>query len=88
MSGASEGGYDIYKANVPDGFGPYVDESLIFPYGGIRNDDGSYSYVNKQSLMILQKNYYSIYIGWNWNGSMPWSVDTDHGYVRCMREQL
>lgn len=88
LSGASEGGYDIYKANVPDGFGPYVDESLIFPYGGIRNDDGSYSYVNKQSLMILQKNYYSIYIGWNWNGSMPWSVDTDHGYVRCMREQL
>ena len=86
MSGASEGGYDINQANVSEGFCPYVEESLLFPYGGIRNDDGSYSYVNKRSLMILHS--FSYYIGWNWNGSMPWTVEAVHGYVRCMREQL
>lgn len=89
LSGASEGGYDINQANATEGFGHYVEESLLFPYGGIRNDDGSYSYVNKRSLMILQSNYSSsVYIGWNWNGSMPWTVEAVHGYVRCMREQL
>ena len=86
LSGASEGGFDINATNIEEGFGPYVYEKLLFPYGGIREDDGSYSYVNKQSLMILQYSYSSIYVGWNWNGPCPWSVDTDYGYVRCMRE--
>ena len=85
VGGAAEGGFDIDTPghDYVDGYCP---ETLIFPYGGRRNDDGSYSYVNKQSVMILQRNYSSKYCGWNWNGSMPWSVNVDYGYVRCVRE--
>lgn len=85
LSGASEGGFDLNATDF-DFADPYVYESLLFPYGGIRNDNGSYSRVNKESYMIVQDNYASQYDGWIWNGPMPWSVHTDHGYVRCMKE--
>lgn len=89
LSGASEGGFDLNKTNIDDDFDPYVHETLIFPYGGIRNDDGSYSYVNTRSRMIVQTDYDYYdrrYTGWIWNGSQPWSVNVDYGYVRCMKE--
>ena len=83
-TGATEGGFDL---NHPGNelADDYCIETLIFPYGGIRNDDGSYSYVNNRSLMIVQHRYASKYTGWSWSTS-PWSSDADHGYVRCMRE--
>lgn len=84
LSGASEGGFDLNATN--NEFAPYVIETLMFPYGGKRNDDGSYSSVNRSSIMILQDNYGSKYTGWSWNGVQPIPADTDHGYVRCMRE--
>lgn len=86
LSGASEGGFDLNATDF-DFADPYVYESLIFPYGGYRKDDGSYSSVNKGSSMIVQSNYFKKYEGWTWCYS-PWSLDTDHGYVRCMREKL
>lgn len=87
VSGASEGGFDINETDIDPAFDNYVHDSLIFPYGGIRNDDGSYSYVNKRSYMIVQSAYGSGKTGWNWY-KIPWSADTDYGYVRCMREKL
>ena len=86
LSGASEGGYDINATDIDPAFDNYVQDSLLFPYGGIRNDDGSYSYVNKRSHMLLQNNAGGYYTGWNWFGVSPWSADTDYGYVRCMKE--
>lgn len=86
LSGASEGGFDLNNTTIEDGFGPYVYETLLFPYGGIREDDGSYSYVNTRSLMIVKSTYGSGYTGWNWNGPLPWTVKAVHGYVRCMKE--
>lgn len=85
LYGAGEGGFDLNETDIDDGFGPYVYESILFPYGGIRNDDGSYSYVNKRSYMILKSGYYGSYTGWIWQMG-PWSADTDYGYVRCMKE--
>lgn len=83
FDGASEGGFDLNATNYD--FDPHVIESLIFPYGGFRNDDGNYSGVNKESLMIVQHDYASKYIGWSWY-MIPWYSNADHGYVRCMRE--
>ena len=86
LSGASEGGFDLNATDIDVGFGPYLYESLIFPYGGIRNDDGSYSYVNTRSYMILLSKYtYSYTAGWVWQEG-PWYSYTDYGYVRCMKE--
>lgn len=84
VTGASEGGFDL-NATDYDFADPHVIESLIFPYGGRRNDDGTYSNVNKRSSMIVQDDLVKKYAGWSWSYS-PWSVGTDHGYVRCMRE--
>lgn len=86
LSGASQGGFDLNATDF-DFADPYVYESLLFPYGGIRKGDGSYSYVNTRSYMILLSNYvYSYTAGWCWDGPSPWSADTDYGYVRCMKE--
>ena len=57
LSGASEGGYDINATDIDPAFDNYVQDSLLFPYGGIRNDDGSYSYVNTRSLMIVDDDH-------------------------------
>ena len=83
LSGASEGGFDLYATDIDDDFDPYVYEPLLFPYGGTRNKNGSYSYVNMRSSMLLQDS--GIYTGWLWNMS-PWSSNTSYGYVRCMKE--
>lgn len=85
LEGASEGGFDLNATDIDPAFDKYVQDPLLFPYGGVRNDDGSYSYVNMRSNMILQSDYTSSYTGWNWY-KIPWSSDTDYGYVRCMRE--
>lgn len=84
LSGASEGGFDLYKTNIDEFIDPFVYESLIFPYGGYRNANGSYSYVNQRSYMILQNS--GIYSGWVWSGGLSISADLDYGYVRCMKE--
>lgn len=84
-NGATEGGFDLNQPGneLAD---DYCQEKLIFPYGGIRNDDGSYSYVNTRSYMILLSKYtYSYTAGWVWQEG-PWYSYTDYGYVRCMKE--
>lgn len=89
-SGASEGGYDINATDLDSSFDTYVHESLIFPYGGIRNDDGSYSYVNTRSLMIVDDYHlgHDGPVGWLWRSyPLPMSDDfAAHGYYRCMKE--
>lgn len=85
LMGNSEGGFDLNETDISEGFEPYVYESLIFPYGGTRNDDGSYSNVNKESDMLVRSKYFKGYEGWSWY-KIPWNSDTDYGYVRCMRE--
>lgn len=92
-SGASEGGFDIHATDIDPGSDTYVHDSLIFPYGGIRNDDGSYSYVNKRSLMIVNDDHYGHGPeGWLWEGYCPQprssSEFAGHGYYRCMKELL
>lgn len=85
LEGASEGGFDLNATDIDPVFDKHVQDPLLFPYGGVRNDDGSYRNVNKNSYMILQSDYSSNYTGWTWY-RIPWSTDTDYGYVRCMRE--
>lgn len=86
LSGASEGGFDLNATDIDPAFDNYVQDSLLFPYGGIRNDDGSYSYVNTASDMLIQNDLGGYYAGWSWSGNGTWTKDTDYGYVRCMKE--
>lgn len=85
VGGAREGGFDI---DVPghDYADHYCQEMLIFPYGGWRNDDGSYSYVNERSFMIVH-DYHHVPTVWVWYiYPAPASDVSAHGYVRCMKE--
>ena len=86
VSGAAEGGFDI---DVPghDYVDDYCTETLIFPYGGRRNDDGSYSYVNTRSRMIVHDRRHVPTV-WAWVRSPGPSASSDaaQGYVRCMKE--
>lgn len=89
ISGATEGGFDL---DVPgDDYGDrYCLGTLIFPYGGIRIADGSYSYVNRKSFMIVDDYFHHVPTGWLWDGFHPMprsgSDFVGHGYVRCMKE--
>ena len=86
--GPSEGGFDINENNLDPVFDKYVHEKLLFPYGGIRNDDGSYSYVNTRSLMIVDDDHSGDGpTGWLWKRfPMPTDDFAGHGYYRCMKE--
>ena len=87
VGGAREGGFDLDTPGHD-----YVDDyclgRLIFPYGGFRNDDGSYSYVNTRSLMIVDHHSKHVPITWVWYiyPSTSTSSDAARGYVRCMKE--
>ena len=86
VSGAAEGGFDLDTPghDYVDGYCP---ETLIFPYGGLRNDDGSYSYVNTRSRMIVHDSH-NVPTVWGWVRSPGPSASSGpvHGYVRCMKE--
>ena len=87
VGGAREGGFDLDTPGHD-----YVDDyclgRLIFPYGGFRNDDGSYSYVNTRSLMIVDHHSKHVPIKWVWYIYPDTSTSSDaaRGYVRCMKE--
>ena len=87
VGGAHEGGFDIDTPGH-DYVDDYCPEMLIFPYGGFRNDDGSYSYVNTRSLMIVDHHSKHVPIKWVWYiyPCPSTSSDAAHGYVRCMKE--
>lgn len=87
--GATEGGIDLNNCN-PDFVDENVKGTLLFPYGGYRNDDGSYSYVSKWCRLIVDdqrpgydRYHYGAYVLYDGYGSATYD---GHGYVRCMKE--
>lgn len=86
VGGAREGGFDLDTPGH-DYVDDYCQERLIFPYGGIRNDDGSYSYVNTRSLMIVYDDSRHVPMRWGWYiYPGPGTSSDAYGYVRCMKE--
>ena len=84
-SSGTEGGYDINNTDqdLVDG---YANGTLLFPYGGYRNDDGSYSKVNKYCYMIVDDNFYGEYNAFVFTPSASCPTPVAHGYYRCMKE--
>lgn len=84
-SSGTEGGFDlnITDQDLVDG---YAKGTLLFPYGGYRNDDGSYSKVNKYCYMIVDDNFYGDYNAFVFTPSASCPTPVAHGYVRCMKE--